>query len=176
MDIRVDTTEIWKCIPGYSLYEASNLGRIRSWNPYWKELPRLMELSTRRRYPNCQLRIGGERRYLSVHLLVALAFHGDKPSPIHQVAHLDGNPQNNAANNLAWKTPKENDLDKDLHGRRPFGESHKRAKLCERTVWNARIAHKAGAALRQLARMHGIDRKTMTDAIHGKHWPFVPMP
>ena len=40
--------------------------------------------------------------------MVALAFIGPKPSPIHQVNHIDCNPHNNYYTNLEWVTPAEN--------------------------------------------------------------------
>ena len=41
-------------------------------------------------------------------ILVALAFIGPRPSPIHQVNHIDCNPHNNYYMNLEWVTPAEN--------------------------------------------------------------------
>ena len=43
---------------------------------------------------------------------------GPPPSEIHQAAHLNGVRDDNRLANLEWKTPKENDRDKDVHGTR----------------------------------------------------------
>jgi hypothetical protein len=49
-----------------------------------------------------------ERRKFAVHVLVAEAFHGPKPSPTHQVRHLNGDRLDPRAINLAWGTASEN--------------------------------------------------------------------
>ena len=46
-----------------------------------------------------------------VHRLICLAFHGDPPFEGALVRHLDGNPQNNTPENLAWGTLLENASD-----------------------------------------------------------------
>lgn len=45
-----------------------------------------------------------------IHVLVAYAFLGPKPSPRHVVDHIDGNKRNNAISNLRYLTPSENVL------------------------------------------------------------------
>jgi len=59
----------------------------------------------------------GRRVRRWVHVLVATAFHGSRPSPEHEVRHLDGCKTNNRADNLAWGTAKENAMDRERHGR-----------------------------------------------------------
>lgn len=48
------------------------------------------------------------KKPVSVHILVCSAFHGPKPTPKHEVNHLDGNKINNHPSNLAWATKSEN--------------------------------------------------------------------
>ena len=60
-------------------------------------------------YEYIQVQCNSVRRKLSVHRLVALAFHepsNDKP----QVNHIDGNTQNNRADNLEWVSGSDNQL------------------------------------------------------------------
>jgi hypothetical protein len=44
----------------------------------------------------------GERQCVYEHIAVCLAYHGPKPTPFHEAAHGDGNPQNNSKENLRW--------------------------------------------------------------------------
>lgn len=76
-----------------------------------------------------RLRVNGKKLAQRVHTLVALVFHGPKPSPDHQVRHLDGSRDNNHAENLAWGTAQENADDREYHGRTSRGAEHLRKVL-----------------------------------------------
>ena len=75
-------------------------------------------------YPCVRLVIRGKRKRLRVHYLVAIAFHGPKPSPLHQVCHIDGNKENNHYDNLKWGSALENAADRERHGRTSRGLKH----------------------------------------------------
>lgn len=49
-----------------------------------------------------------------VHRIVAIAFHGEPPSPQHIVDHIDTNRQNNRPENLRWVTKLENILGNEI--------------------------------------------------------------
>lgn len=51
-----------------------------------------------------------------VHRMVALAWLGGPPTEKHEVSHINGDRSDNRVENLAWKTHKENEADKVLHG------------------------------------------------------------
>lgn len=79
-----------------------------------------------------------------VHDLVAQAFLGDRPSPGHEVRHLDGDPLNNSVDNLAWGTRAENMRDAVRHG-----THHQSSKTCckrghEFTPENTQIINSQG--------------------------------
>lgn len=46
--------------------------------------------------------------HIGIHTLVCSAFHGPKPTPIHQVNHINFIRHYNEWENLEWLTPKEN--------------------------------------------------------------------
>ena len=106
--------EIWEPIEGYEgLYEASNLGRIKSLNYHstgkaWIMSP-YKNTSKRGNVPYLQVDLfkNGIRRSLKVHVLVCSAFHGTRPSDIDgddhvEAMHLNGDSLDNRAVNLAW--------------------------------------------------------------------------
>lgn len=78
-------------------------------------------------YPTVRLLVAGKRTRFPVHCLVANKFLPPRPSPSHQIRHIDGDKTNNRAENLAWGTPKENADDRELHGRTSRGPTHSSA-------------------------------------------------
>ncbi len=107
-----------KPIPGFPDYEADSDGTI------WYRGD--MKVEPRRpgggNYRMMTLHLNGRGYSVAVHAAVTYAFHGPKPSPIHQARHLNGNSLDNRADNLAWGTPQENSDDgvrnRDERGRR----------------------------------------------------------
>lgn len=125
-------SEEWKDIAGYEgFYQVSNLGMVRSLDRVCKQVGvtkeycdnytkrgKILKQNVRHTYdksgrtPYYRRTVSlydenGARKYFKVHRLVAQAFvpnPGNKPF----VNHIDCNPNNNAASNLEWCTPKEN--------------------------------------------------------------------
>lgn len=93
--------EIWKVIPGYEPYEASNLGRVKLGNKL------IRAYKTNRGYYRMPLHESTSKKFLSVHRAVALA-HLEHDINKSQVNHIDGNKANNCLNNLEWTNGKEN--------------------------------------------------------------------
>lgn len=113
--------EIWKNIPGFENYQASNLGQIRSTGFYQKVYSKKVGYYDRYRkgtvlrptkrkhnedYLFVTLCVDGVVTNHFVHKLVALAFPelcGEWFEGA-EISHLDENPSNNNANNLKWVT------------------------------------------------------------------------
>lgn len=110
--------EFWKEIPNYEgLYEASNLGKVRSkegkvtysklhGKRVWKSRI-LKEKNKSGRDVRVDLWKNGEPKSFLVHRLVAETFipnTDNKPC----INHIDGNPRNNYVSNLEWVTYSEN--------------------------------------------------------------------
>ena len=93
-----DTGEIWKDIPGFEGFQASNEGRIR------KTSGKLLKLS---KSGNRGLVATVCKKTKLVHYLVALTFIPN-PDNKPQVLHLDYDKTNNHIENLNWSTHKEN--------------------------------------------------------------------
>lgn len=95
--------EIWKDIPGYEgLYQASNLGRIRS-----LIRNKILIGGIKNGYREVILCKNGKRKYMLVHRLIAQTFLENKKNK-PQINHIDGNKHNNNVNNLEWCTRSEN--------------------------------------------------------------------
>lgn len=98
--------EIWKDIEGYEgIYQISNLGRVKSTR---KNIIRNNQ-NGKDGYKIISLWNKGKGKTFSIHRLVAETFIPNPDSkPV--VNHIDGNKQNNNADNLEWCTNSENDL------------------------------------------------------------------
>jgi hypothetical protein len=57
----------------------------------------------------------GHRETHGMHVLVAETFLGPRPSPAHQVAHENNDPQDNRLENLRWATRTNNMSDRVRH-------------------------------------------------------------
>ena len=113
---KADIDELWRAIPGYEgIYEASNLGRIRTAEGkttksarfpkrVWKQRvmkPKILRQANGRSDERVELWKDGKHRTWLVARLVALAWC-DGYQKGYTVNHIDGNSLNNAANNLEW--------------------------------------------------------------------------
>jgi hypothetical protein len=130
-------TEEWRVIPGFDRYEVSSWGRVRRLTPYRSTTVGKILKTDRQRGGHLLVRLGmggGKVTAMSVHRLVALAFVGPAPSAAHLVAHSDGTPAHNWANNVSWKTHRQNMADRIVHGTDPSGERNPNAKLSDDDV------------------------------------------
>lgn len=109
--------EVWKNIPDYEgLYQASNLGRVKGLKRYKQNHSKLQLVEEKiiKQYVNkyngyvyVVLCKNGKENNCRVHKLIAKTFIPN-PNNKSQINHIDGNKQNNRANNLEWCTCKEN--------------------------------------------------------------------
>lgn len=129
--------EIWKDIPGFEgVYQASNLGRIRSLprkkrhkSPYgrWYEQNLkgrvLRQRHNEKGYKLVQLsrvEAGLKPKPYRVHRLICLTFHGPPEGDRNEAAHNDGIRDNNRSDNLRWATRAENMADVAKHNKLRF--------------------------------------------------------
>ncbi len=173
--------EKWKWHPDYvGCYKISNRGRVKSVARTVIRGSSTLSIPGRLRkqqidhsgYLVVTLRKDGKSRTRKVHQLVLEAFSGKRPSPKHEVRHLDGNQLNNELKNLKWGTRLENSQDRIQHGTQfsGVGEDNPRAILTEievRKIWK-RI--QKGADVEILADKYGVSKSNIRNIANGLSW------
>ena len=131
--------ESWLAVVGYEdSYEVSNAGRVRSIDrivirkngspmPYQSQIISPFR-SPPMNYLTVALKRGGQKRNRRIHVLVAEAFLGPKPTAKAEVCHANGNKDDNRPENLYWGTHSQNIQDAVRHGT----HVHARKNHCHR--------------------------------------------
>jgi hypothetical protein len=173
--------EVWKSIPGFSRYEASNFGRVRRniLVVIGRGRRAHAEIALHQTFAPPYFRVSvvddlGRWRCSRVHVLVALAFCGPKPSPRHNALHEDDDSINNSSYNIRWGTKRDNALDAIRNGRASLGSSRSNAVLSVKSVTNIRGRVKEGESFYRLAKEYGCSSATIRSAAIGKSWKYLP--
>jgi len=128
--------EVWKPIPNFSRYEASNYGRLRSLNYKRTNKCKVLKPADSEGYLKTMLQNdSGQYKSWSVHKFVCLAWLGPKGKG-QEINHKDGNKQNNAIENLEYCTRSQNikHAYKNNLLTPPVGSKNGMAKLNEQQV------------------------------------------
>ena len=158
--------EKWKTIPGFSRYQASTTGKLRSLN--YKNSGKIKELKPaigNDGYLKTMLQNDdGNYKSLCVHTFIALAFIGQKPYKF-EIDHIDCNKQNNSVENLEYVTRKENMIRGYKNGLivLPSGENHHSAKLTLKQVNEIREYVEKNATRRSDGNLQGYGRKALSE-------------
>ena len=168
-------TEEWRSVPGLDpAYQVSNLGRFRALPRTCPQkgggtryLPAQMLAVQFNRYCTVQAR----GKSYSLHKLVLLAFVG-APQPGQVCRHLDGSPQNNRLDNLAWGTPHENQMDRFDHDTACKGSENYRAILTEDDVRKI-MALRHLRSPKTTAEAVGCDVSLVKHVVYGQSWNWL---
>lgn len=117
----------------------------------------------------------GGRRTTKVHQLVAEAFIGPKPTPLHQINHINGVKDDPRASNLEWVTASENHRHRFavLGQKAAHGEAQGLSKLTEAKVRDIRAQLAARVPQKVIAAAHGIDPSNVSWIARRKSWAWL---
>ena len=172
--------EIWAAIPGWSGYEASNLGRIRSVTRtvLTKQGPMvfkgrvLMTCVAKNHHPSITLHLGGKGKTIPVHRLVLLAFVGPPP-PGMEACHYNCDWTDNRLENLRWDTPKANVADSIREGTQIRGEKSVHAKLTSSDVIRIRELVDSGIPQKEMISLFGVTQPQVSRIVLRKNWKHI---
>lgn len=158
--------------PGYSIDRA---GQVWSEGSNWRGYGtrQITPVEDMQGYLKVRLTIEGKRVNRKVHSLVASAFLPPRPSPEHQLRHLNGDKRDNRATNLAWGTAQENANDRFAHGNNPSGSRNGSAKLNESQVKEIRKRLAQGESRVTLAAEYGVHKQTISNINTRRWWRHV---
>lgn len=174
----------WKRIEAFcGHYEASSDGRVRARDRIVRKPHSRTGKMIECFYPGKELsqhtnalgykivRFGynGKRCASQVGRMVLMAFHG-LPAPDHHCRHLNGDPTDNRAENLAWGTHLENMADRKAHGNYPQGDKHPGAKITNEQAMEIYLSNETGRAL---AERYGICETKISAIRLGHTWKDV---
>lgn len=123
-------------------------------------------------YVGVNLFRGGKPTRKLVHRLVLEAFVGPAPDR-HQCCHNDGNPRNNALNNLRWDVASANHADRAAHGTLCRGERSGLAKITEQQAREIKVRLDKGAQCKALASEFNVAPSTISAIKSGKNWGWL---
>ncbi len=163
-------------VPGASRYFVTDRGRVFSVVKGAREVRPFT-----RRYRQVDVWFDGEdgatkRKVVYVHVLVALAFLGPRPTSPgvdYDVDHVNNDPLDNRPANLRYITKSENVQRAMRSG------DHPQAKLAPTDVWSLRCqAHREGdeAVVAETTERLGMTAQSVRDALAGRSWRWVPQP
>jgi hypothetical protein len=172
----------WKAIPGFSSYEASTDGNIRS-----VERTITQRNGSVRKFKARVLKPGRDRKgYLhvtlcdehrrhhtkKVHALVLETFCRPRLEG-EECRHLDGKKLNNCIENLYWGTSAENMADKIEHGTYVRGERVGNSVLKEDQVVLIYTRAHNGEPMDDLATEYGVSRQTIEAIKYRRIWKWL---
>jgi len=159
--------EIWKPIPGFSRYEASDRGRVRSlWTQRGKrKKPCLIGLNpVSHGYHLVGLRKNGRTYNTGVHRLVLLVFKGPCPDGM-ECSHLDDDRSNNRLKNLKWGTRSENQQMRVA--RRPETYRNKQNLSNHKVVQLKKKCSAGKFCQNEIAKQFGVSESTVSKIVNG---------
>ena len=174
--------EIWKDVQGYEgQYQVSNLGRVKSikrkLNNGRTVNEKMLNSSSKKKTQDGYLMVALAGKTFRVNRLVAAAFI---PNPDNKpvVNHIDGDKENNKADNLEWTTISENMLHAYRCGLKTamIGEKNTNAKLTKeqvKAIRNEYVPYSKKYGSNALAKKYNVSNVTITNIVNYKTYKNV---
>lgn len=168
-------TVVWKPIPTYPDYEASDSGDIRSKDmkiEYKSTLgSRVTYLKTgrtlhKKKCKNGYLRVAPNSRTETVHSLVASAFLGERPYGFC-INHKDGDKTNNNINNLEYCSYLHNNRHAIKTGLRKNGNNGKPILTSKEVLEIRFLKSKYGASCKSIAKLFNKSESSIERIVNG---------
>lgn len=160
--------EIWKTIEGYTDYQISNYGKIKSFK-YNKE--KILKHSLDSDEYSLIILCSNKNKFTkTIHRLVANAFINN-PDNKPQVNHKDGNKQNNNVDNLEWVTISENIIHAYKNNlKTQQGISNTNCKLSENEVLTIHGLYLSGMTQSIISELYNIPQQHVSLIVNNKSW------
>jgi hypothetical protein len=186
----MEEIEEWRTIPSFPEYEASSLGRVRSFDKYiphcrWPGFTQIVRgrilspCTNNWGYVNVHLSKDQKHYTKKAHRLVAEAFHTN-PENKPQVNHKNGIKDDNRAENLEWVTLSENaqhavdtGLAKLPWSAKAKGSENPSSKLDEAQVLEIREKLAQGNTCTALGLEYGLGHTTISCIKLRKTWKHI---
>lgn len=154
--------DMWKPIPGFSMYEASSSGHVRN-----VKTNRLVasNLGSHGYLMGNMKSDDGKWGARLLHAVIATAFYGPRPIG-YDCCHNDGDRANNRAENLRWDTRLANVGDQKKHGTFSW---HGSKKLRDEDVPLVIARAETGERFDSIARDFGVTRNVVSTVLRGQN-------
>lgn len=152
--------------PDYRIYSDGSIFSYRR-----KTIPKKLSFSINNAgyFQTCLTNIDNKAVQMTVHPIIAAAFHGP-PNDDQVVRHLDSNPRNNNISNLKYGTVKENVHDSIDAGNFAKGEKQPCTTLTNKEVL---CIAKDTRKQKEIAKDYKVSIKVVSDIKSGKTWSHV---
>jgi predicted XRE-type DNA-binding protein len=175
--------EQWRKIDGYDYYFVSNLGNVKSESRFITKKDGTKKpvkgIIMKPKKSKCgYYRVGlvdqfGNQKFLSIHRLVLITFHGLHESK-NQVNHINGDKSDNRLENLEWVSCSENQKHAHSIGLKcQKGENHAQARLTSKDVIEIRNLINQGIKQRIIAEKYGVKRSYISEIKIRRRWNHI---
>ncbi len=114
-------------------------------------------------------------KYTQASRAVCTIAHGEPPEPRYEAAHSCGRGANGCVNgkHLSWKTPKDNQGDRIVHGTHLVGGTHPQAILTERDIPKIRsLLAEKNLTQTEIGKIFGVSKAAINNIAQGR-WRHV---